>query len=193
MSAIALPQSAQPAISPLTPADLLAMPDAKGFELVDGKLVERHASVESSRVASRINRLLGNEAERTGHATVYANDLGYQCFPHRPNQIRKPDVSLIRKDRYNWASEADSGYMPIAADLAVEVISPNDLYYEVAAKVAEYLEAGFGAVWIVDPRLKTVRVESADGASVLFRENDEITGGSFLPGFRCRVAEFFRT
>ena len=140
MSAIAIPQSAQPAIAPLTPADLLEMADAKGFVLVDGKLVERHVSAKSSHVALRIGRFLDVEAQRTGLATVYGSDLGYQCFPHRPNLIRKPDVSLIRKQRYS-ASEADSGYMPIAADLTVEMISPNDLYYEVAAKVADYLEA----------------------------------------------------
>ena len=37
-----------------TPEDLLAMPDGKNYELVDGQLVERKMGVESSWVAGRV-------------------------------------------------------------------------------------------------------------------------------------------
>jgi len=36
-------------------------------------------------------------------------------------------------------------------DLAVEVISPNDLYEKVYAKAMEYLAAGVKQVWLVSP------------------------------------------
>ena len=38
-----------------TPEDLLAMPDGKSYELVDGQLVERHMGAESSRVGGRLS------------------------------------------------------------------------------------------------------------------------------------------
>lgn len=176
----------------ITPEEFLEMPDAVGYELVDGRLAERHASVQSSRVGIQVGRLLGNEAARTNLATVYGADLGYQCFANYPSRIRKPDVSVIRKDRLKGLEE-DRGFMPIPADLAVEVVSPNDLYYEVAAKVAEYLAAGFAVVWVVDPNLKTVRIERADATIRVLHEADEITAEPALPEFRCQVGEFFKS
>jgi Uma2 family endonuclease len=43
------------------------------------------------------------------------------------------------------------GYWPSAPDLAVEVIRPSDTYTSVEEKVAEYLQAGAKAVWVVHP------------------------------------------
>jgi Uma2 family endonuclease len=34
----------------------------------------------------------------------------------------------------------DSGYVPFAPDLAVEIVSPNDKAHEVQEKVTEYLQ-----------------------------------------------------
>jgi len=174
----------------ITPEDLLRMPDAGRYELVDGKLVERNVSIESSRVALQVGRLLGNVAERTHEAFVYAADLGYQCVPDDPNRVRKPDASVVRKDRLREI-QGDRGYMPIAADLVVEVVSSNDLAYEVAEKVEEYLSAGFGVVWVVHPHLRTITIYRPGGASSVLHQNDSITGDPALPSFRCRVEEFF--
>ena len=174
----------------ITPEDLLRMPDAVGYELVDGKLVERHVSMESSRVALRIGRILGNEAERTGECVVYPTDLGYQCFPDDPDRIRKPDVSAIRKERLSELG-GDRGYCPMPADLAVEVVSPNDLYQDVFNKVQEYLGAGFGVVWVVLPAPKVVTVYRRGGTIALLHENQTITAEPALREFRGQVADFF--
>lgn len=174
-----------------TPEDLLRMPDHKDYELVDGQLLERHVSIESSRVGTRIAIALGIGAAKTGEATVFAVEMGYQCFPDDRMRIRKPDVSLIRRDRLSDVTE-DAGYMPIPADLAVEVISPNDTWYEVSRKVEEYLAAGFKLVWVVDPATRVVTIHRADGTVAKLHESDEITGESALPAFRCRVGEFFQ-
>src|SRR3954453_3802771 len=42
----------------VTPEDLLTMPDAVNYELVDGRLVERHMGMESSGIGWRIAGLL---------------------------------------------------------------------------------------------------------------------------------------
>jgi len=174
-----------------TPADLLRLPDeGVGYELLDGQLVERNVSKESSRIAIEIARLLGNEAAKKRDAEIYGSDLGYQCFADDRNRIRRPDVSLIRKDRLKTI-DPDPGFMPIPADLVVEVISPNDNWVQGTRKVEQYLNAGFGSVWIVDPGTRIVVIHRADGSVTKLHENDEITGEAALPGFRCRVSEFF--
>jgi len=55
---------------------------------------------------------------------------------------------------------AAEGHCPIAPDLAVEVVSPHDLYSEVEAKVNDYLGAGVSLVWVVDPPTRSVRVHA---------------------------------
>jgi Uma2 family endonuclease len=168
------------------------MQDSVGYELVDGQLRERNVSKDLSRVAATIIFFLTAEARRTGEAEVYATDLGYNCFPpDAEKEIRKPDASLIRRERLA-AVKGDVGYMPIPADLVVEVLSPNDLIRDVNDKIDEYLTAGFGLVWVVDPVKKHVTVYRRDGSIAIVHENEEITGEAALPGFRCRVAEFLK-
>jgi Uma2 family endonuclease len=173
----------------LTPEEFLRLPDSVAFELVDGQLVERNVSALSSCVAMRIGHLLGAEISQSAEAYVFGPDLSYQCFEGHPSRIRCADVSVIRKSRL---ANLEAGLMAIPADLAVEVLSPNDLSYDVNEKVEQYLDAGFGLVWVVDPNARIVHVHRRDGSVAKLHEKDEITGESALPSFRCKVAEFFR-
>jgi Uma2 family endonuclease len=73
----------------------------------------------------------------------------------------------------------------------VEVLSPSDSRRRVAEKVAEYLASGSRLVWVVDPEDRNVTVyrEATEGRPLW--EDATITGEDVLPGFACRVAEFF--
>jgi len=176
---------------PITDEELDHARDTGGVELVNGHIVEKPVSIESSRVAARIVTLLQNYVDVAGGSSgVYGPDLGYRCFPEEPARFRKPDVSIVRRDRLAQL-DPDLGFMPIPADLAVEVLSPTDFAYDVAAKIDEYLRNGFPLVWVVEPNTRTVVVHRADGSVTKLRDNDEITGESALPDFRCKVAEFF--
>ena len=156
--------------SAITADDVLQMTDAKSYELLDGTLVE---------------------AARTREARVFANDLGYQCFADDPDRFRKPDGSVVRRDRTAGIPN-DRGYMPIPADLVVEVVSPTDLYQNVIEKVDDYLANGFPLVWVVDPNARSVTIYRAGEASpAVLRAADEITAEPALAAFRCKVAEFF--
>ena len=173
-----------------TPEELNALPDEKDFELVDGQLVERQMGAESSWVGGRIYRILAEYAESHGLGLVWPSDNGYQCFPDEPNKVRKPDVSFVRTGRLP-DDRLPEGYLRIPPDLAVEVISPNDLAVEVDQKVVEYRRAGVALVWVVNPRSRVVRIYRADGTSAWLNEDDELSGESVLPDFRCKVAAFF--
>jgi Uma2 family endonuclease len=161
-----------------------------GVEFVTGKLLEKPVSVESSRVEAIISRMLGNEAARSAKAEVFGSTMGYRCFPDDPLRFRKPDVSVVHTDRL-VGIDPEECFMPAPPDLAVEVISPGDLAYDMAQKIEEYLKNGFRLIWIVYPNTKTVAIHRADGSVSHLHEQDEITGESALPTFRCKVAEFF--
>ena len=179
------------AIPPLyTPEELQRLPDNNNYELIDGRLVEKDMGGEASFVGWRIGTLVGRYLDDHPCGWGLQSNAGYQCFPHRPNLVRKPDVSFIRRGRLP-GERIPRGNIRIAPDLAVEVVSPNDLYYEVDEKVTEYLHAGVSLVWVVNPDARTVHVYRPDQTVSRLDAGDELDGGTVLPGFRCRVAELF--
>lgn len=173
-----------------TPEELLALPDANNYELVDGELVERHMSVRSSLVEGRVYFLIAAHCNGTGADTPFPSSLGYQCFPDHPKQIRKPDVSFVAAHRLTPDLFAE-GYCPVAPDLVVEVVSPGDAAEEVMQKVDDYYDAGVKLVWVVYPELRFVHVHRPNG-SVERRDDDELLDGeTVLPGFQCPVKDLF--
>lgn len=173
-----------------TPEDLLNLADSEQYELVSGELVERNMGWESSRVGGRLFGLLFAFCESHPIGEPAPADASYQCFPDDPAKVRRPDVSFLRHDRLPPRHERQ-GHCRIPPDLAVEVVSPNDYYSDVEAKVREYLDAGVRLVWIVNPPTRTVRVHRADGSVVDLHEDDELSGEDILSGFTCQVDAIF--
>jgi Uma2 family endonuclease len=76
-------------------------------------------------------------------------------------------------------------------DLAVEVISPNDLYEKVYAKVMEYLAAGVKQVWLVSPEHHTITIYRSATHITAFAGDGELISEDLLPGFHCPLREIF--
>ena len=120
---------------------------------------------------------------------VWPADNGYQCFPHAPGLVRRPDVSFVKKGRLPGDVSPD-GWVKIPPDLAVEVVSPNDSVEELEEKLDDYRKAGVPLVWVIYP-------EAAHGEGlpprrpgpVLLKEDDELSGEDIIPGFRCPLRE----
>jgi Uma2 family endonuclease len=173
-----------------TPEDLLAMPDRKKYELVDGQLVERQMSQLSNWVAGRLHRFVDIFVDEQQLGWTWGSGQGYVCFPDSPRELRFPDVSYVRKNRLPEGPTSE-GYIYVPPDFAVEVVSPNDTAYEVERKTIEYLDAGVPLVWVIDPEARTVRIYRGDGSSGWLREDGELSGEDVLPGFRCRLTTIF--
>jgi Uma2 family endonuclease len=172
------------------PEDLLSMPDGNNYELVDGHLVERNKSQLSVWVGGRLHRFVDAFVDDHALGWTWPADLGYECFPDRPNTVRKPDLSFVRMERMPEGPTSE-GYMHIAPDLVAEVVSPNDLWREVQAKLHEYLALGVRLVWVIDPEARTMYLHRQDGTVSRLREGDEISGEDVIPGFRCEAASIF--
>jgi len=175
-----------------TPEDLLRMPDGKRYELVDGNLVETDMSLWSSYLAGELYRRLGNHCRDHRLGWVLPEGTSYQCFPDAPDKVRRADTSFIRHDRLSPEQAEAEGHVPIAPDLVAEVVSPHDLYYQVDAKVSEWLGASVKLLWVVNPNTRRVRITRADGSGSTVRENDELSGEGVVAGFRCRVGDLFQ-
>ncbi len=108
---------------------------------------------------------------------------------------RVPDVMFFRAERLAaWkASDPDWGDKPfvLVPDLTIEIISPNDRYSDISNKISLYLQDGVQAVWIVDPKQRSVTVYLAADKWHLLAEKDTLDGGELIPGFALPLAKIF--
>lgn len=185
-----VPKSPLP-LPAVTPDELLNLPDAHRFELIDGRLVEQNVSVKSSWIAGEIAFRIRKFLEQSPLGYVFPEGTAYRCFPNESRRVRRADVSFIRLQRWQ-PNDFDEGFCPIAPDLAVEVVSPHDTHQEIQAKLQDYFSAGVPLIWLVEPGTCTVTVYRQGGDSIsLLRVNDSLSGEEILPGFSCMIAELF--
>jgi Uma2 family endonuclease len=182
--------STAPPPTRLTPDDLLAMPNEKDYELVDGQLVERFMGNVASWTSFELAVMLREFVKQSDLGWVLNSEAGYRCFADDPGRVRKPDVSFIRKGRLPGEQLA-RGYDTIAPDLAVEVVSPRDLVYRLDQKIGEYLQAGVKLVWEINPDSRLATIHRADGSTSRIHEDDLLVGEDVLPGFSCRLGNLF--
>jgi Uma2 family endonuclease len=175
----------------MTALEFLMMPDdGMLHELIRGEVTTmplpggRHG-----KIAAEIGRLLANHAKAHRLGRVYAAAPGF-LIERDPDSVRGPDVSFLRQEGLAEITNPER-HVPLAPDLAVEVLSPNDRPAEVAEKVAAWLSAGTRVVWVVDPGERTVTLQVGDRPQRTLEAGDNLDGGDCLPGFTCAVADFF--
>lgn len=163
-----------------------------GVERADGRITEKAMSWDGDEIGMTIGSLLRASGKGDDGWRVFNSGCGYKVYAADPTKHRKPDVSAIRRSRLLGVPV--TGFMLIPADLAVEVISPKESTDESIEKAEEYLANGFRLVWLVFAKIRKVYVFSAS-TDVVRRlgPDDDIDGGDVLPGFRCKVREFFES
>jgi len=172
-----------------TTADqLLRAGDIGRCELIRGELRTLiPPGFEHGRITMKLGRLIASHVEAHRLGTVVAAETGF-LLSQDPDTVRAPDCAFLRASR---APGPKRGYYPGAPDLAVEVLSPDDRPGYVREKVAEWLEAGTLAVWVVDPSQRTVTVHEEGQAPTVLGDSDVLIGGGLLPEFELEVCEVF--
>jgi Uma2 family endonuclease len=107
-----------------------------------------------------------------------------------PATVRGPDVAFWSFARLPPA-DVPVVYANVAPDLVVEVRSPGNTVEKLTAKVEEYFAAGCRLVWLVDPLDCTVTIYRQPGDGLVLWSNATLTGDDVLPGFSCKVSDFF--
>lgn len=161
----------------------------KEYEIVDGQPEEKEmGGARHGGVGARLIVRLGSHVESNNLGGVYGADTTYKIGKNE----RLPDVSFVAAERIPAEGEPE-GIWNIAPDLAIEIISPNDLWEKVQGKVREYFAAGVRQVWLVSPEYRTITVFQSPTQDKIFTEEDELTCEELLPGFRLRLSELFKT
>jgi Uma2 family endonuclease len=162
--------------------------DAPG-ELIDGRFVPMpptgwpHARAEV-KVSSRLEQFV----EASGLGTVLGGEAGI-IIRRGPDTVRGADVAYISRERLAQASP--DGYLDVAPELIVEIVSPNDRWTDLTAKLEDYFSIGVALVWIVDPRRRRISCYRSPTALALLGPGDTLTAEPMLPGFSLAVSDLF--
>lgn len=161
----------------------------KWLELVRGEVIEVPPPTKPHcRVAANIVYELEGFVRRRRRGYVLSNDAGV-ILERDPDTVRGPDVALYEDADHFRDLHPKYGEVPPV--LAVEVLSPSDTYTKALAKVQEYLRNGVRVVWLADPDGRSLTAFRPGGQSQVLTADSEVAGEPELPGFRCRVGDFF--
>ncbi len=165
-----------------------ALDPEKEYEIVNGQPEEKEmAGALHSGVGTRLIIELGYYCKIHKLGAVYGADATFQIGINE----RLPDVSFISAARLPKVGEPTTKWMMVP-DLAVEIVSPNDLYGKVTSKIRDYLAAGVKEVWLIEPELKIITLYRSLTNFTVLTEDDELTCENLLPGFRLKLSEIFQ-
>lgn len=109
-----------------------------------------------------------------------------------PGAVRRPlvpDIAYISNDRLRPLSDEEMQMPPLAPDVAVEILSPDDRRPDVDDKIRTYLRAGSSLVMVVDPKRRVVELH--DPHKTGYADETAAIEHPTLPGFRYPVHELF--
>lgn len=173
----------------ITGEELFKMPGTDLCELVEGEIKRmnlsgwKHGGVESN-LTERLNAFVReNDLGRvlTGEVGIYTG--------RDPDTVRGADVLFISHERLEDASP--EGFLDVAPELVVEIMSPTNTWEEVRRKIEEYFAIGVEQVWILEPANRAVQVYWSRDAVRTLSEDDTLDGEGALDGFAFDVRTLF--
>ena len=157
----------------------------EGYEYVQGELIQMPAtSVEHGLIGANVFLCLGPYVREHQLGAVFFAETGFRVG----DRVLKPDIAFLSTERIPEERRKAS---PVPPDLAVEVVSPTDMFDRVEEKAFTYLEAGTQLVWVVAPRSKIVVVYRSETDIKLLTCNDTLSGEDVVEGFSCEVVKLF--
>ena len=173
-----------------TEDDLLAFQARSGriCELIDGVLVEKIMGAPEALLAGFILHLFWEHLEIHDLGIVLAPDGLLRILGR---QIRVPDVSFIRWERFANRQVPRERVFSVAPDLAIEILSPGNTPEEMSRKLREYFTAGVRIVWYIDPERRTAWAYTAEDDCIQLGASGVLSAGDVLPGFELPLERLF--
>jgi Uma2 family endonuclease len=160
-------------------------------ELVRGKLIPMNPPFPyHGFVCGRVVLIIAGFVETNQRGQVMSNDSGV-VTERMPDTVRGADFAFYSYQKVPKGSLKPRGYLLVVPDLIVEVKSPDDVWSEILAKVAEYHKAGVAVVCVLDPERLTATVYRPNEPEEILTAEDNLSFPQVLPGFSVRVQRFF--
>ena len=159
-------------------------------ELVNGEIIPMSpGGFRHSAVTAKACFLLESHSRSKRLGRVLTGEAGF-IVRREPDTVRGADVAFISYERLGKDTQV-TGFLEIPAELIIEVLSDDVSWAEMEQKIGEYHASGVDLVWVLDPRTLTLRAYPRGASPVLLREADIASADPHMPGFSCRVADFF--
>jgi Uma2 family endonuclease len=174
----------------LTAEEFFWLDDENARELIEGVVyVAPPPGYRHGRVASTADRRFGNYVEDHELGVCCGAETGFR-IRRNPDTVRAPDFAFISANRVP-SDENTPGYIDLAPDLVIEVISPSDRAGYVQRKMQEWIDAGVRLALAFYPDTMRIAVHEPGHVVKILGPDDEFDGGEVLPGFRCQVKDLF--
>jgi Uma2 family endonuclease len=173
----------------LTGEELLALGDIGPCELIDGRVVRmsptgtEHAVIEFTLGAALQEFVSARQLGRVvgGEVGIYTR--------RNPDRVRGADVAFISKTR--MPQKPMAGFLTIAPELAVEIVSPSDTWPDIRQKVKEYFAIGVERVWVIDPENREASVYRTAKDVTTLTEDEALRGEGVLDSFELPLRTLF--
>ena len=174
-----------------TAEQLFALPDdGKRYELIGGVLrMMSPAGSEHGDVAMVIGASLYRHVKQLGIGKTYAAETGF-LIARNPDTVLAADAAFVSFQVLEKTPRT-RGYLNVAPDLVVEVVSPNDVFSEVEEKVSQWLAAGSKLVLVANPNDRTLRVYCSSEKIQILRGGEVFDSGDACSNWQLGVDEVF--
>ena len=170
---------------PSTIEEFLAWEDDRWAEWVDGKVI-RMAPVTLGHQETVTFLLVLLSVYVEEHDLGVLSTAPYAMYLPSRQRVREPDLLFVSREHLDRLQDR---YLEGAADVAVEVVSPDSRRRDWIEKVIDYELEGVREYWLIDPprRLVELRRLGKDGRYRLVEPEEGIFTSEAIPGFRLRI------
>lgn len=177
----------------LTVREYAALQEPVGVrhELSNGELI---VTPSSSHVHNKIRDRLTAKLDAFNDAAKLGEVTSETDVKLLGDTVRRPDVAFIRAGRLAGV-DLEQVPLPVAPDLAIEIVSKNDRADDLMLKVSQYLEAGAQAVWLMYPNTRVAYRYIAGKREPEVRAVDageKFEEPALLPGLSIPLSEILR-
>ena len=164
--------------------------ECASLEWVDGKVIGFMANnLQHQRIIGFLEKVMGLFAEI--HDLGEVVQAGYAMKLEVQKRGREPDLVFVAKEN---AETLTHKYLNGAADIAVEIVSPESVERDHNIKFGEYEKAGIKEYWLIDPQAKRAEFYrlGEEGFYRLVEASDGVFRSEVLPEFFLRVEWLWR-
>ena len=179
----------------MTVDEFLALPQDDGVSrlLIHGELREYpmpernyHHGRTANIVSYELEKWLRTQPEPRG--AMFAGDVGVRLSD---DVSFGGDLLYVSAEVMACQSRKPGAVLVGVPELAVEIMSPGEVWERHQDKREAYLEAGVKVVWVLDPRTRAVTIYRHGVGPKMVSDRDELTAPDVLPGFRVPAADLF--
>jgi Uma2 family endonuclease len=180
--------------TPMSDEELMCFCAANDFLRVERDangeiLVMTPAGSKTSRMNSRITRLLDEWAEADGRGIAFDSNGGFKL---PDGSVRAADAAWIHKSRWDMLSDADQArFAPLCPDFIIELRSPNDSLAELKQKMEQWIANGAQQGWLIDPENKTVSIYRPAEQAETLAHPSSVQGSGAIAGFELVMARIW--